>query len=63
MLRTEGGDAGGAGEAGEAASAERLQAALLEREFAFDVMTHSVWRSDLLKPAGGGCWSADPVKS
>ena len=43
----------------EGATAAQLQAALLEREFAFDCMTHSVWNATLLKPAAG--WSADPV--
>ena len=51
MLRTEGQT--------ETFNSAQLQAALLEREFAFDCMAHSVWKADLLKPAAG--WTADPV--
>ena len=36
-----------------------LDAALLERSFAYDVMLQSAWQPELLKPAKG--WHADPV--
>jgi F-actin monooxygenase len=38
---------------------EGLDAALLERCFAYDAMLQSSWSAALLKPARG--WSADPV--
>ena len=38
---------------------EGLEAALLERNFWFDVMIQGPWNPGLLKPAAG--WSADPV--